>query len=103
METEFDLDKALLSGGIRNELDIERASIAHRLLRVMSKKNTELKIVRKRLTDMIVAYEDKNWSRNSNITQEQIEESDRAVLRAEKERPLIRQSLIKAFNTSPNI
>nr|WP_299072973.1 hypothetical protein [uncultured Allomuricauda sp.] len=95
METVFDLNKALLPGGIRNELDLERAFIADRLLRVMAKENPKLKIVREKLRDMIFVYEDKNWSRNSNITQKQIEESDQAELKAEKERPLIRQYLVE--------
>lgn len=95
METEFDLNKALLPGGIRNELDLERAFIADRLLRVMAKEKIKLEPIRKKLGEVIRAYEDKNWSRNSNITQKQIEESDQAELRAEKERPLIRQYLVE--------
>ncbi|WP_396591647.1 hypothetical protein [Allomuricauda sp. R78024] len=44
METEFDLNKALLPGGIRNELDLERAFIEDRLLRVMAKNNFRKKL-----------------------------------------------------------
>lgn len=61
----------------------------------MAKENPKLKKVREKLRDMIFVYEDKNWSRNSNITQKQIEESDQAELKAEKERPLIRQYLVE--------
>ncbi|TXN38286.1 hypothetical protein FVB32_08325 [Flagellimonas hymeniacidonis] len=95
MGTEFDLNKALLPGGIRNELHLERASIAHRLLRLMVKENGKLEPIWKKLGEVIRAYEDENWSRNSNITQKQIEESDQAELKAEKERPWIRQYLVK--------
>ncbi|WP_411028798.1 hypothetical protein [Spongiimicrobium sp. 3-5] len=93
METEFDVN-TIIASGIQNELDLERASIARRLLRLMVKENSKLEPIRKKLGDVIRAYEDKNWSRNPNISQKQIEESDLAVLRAEKEKPLIRQSLL---------
>lgn len=96
METEFDINK-ILASGIQNELDLERASIARRLLRLMAKENGNLEPIRKKLGEVIRDYEEENWSRNSNISQELIEESDKAELRAEKERPLIRQSLIKSL------
>lgn len=94
METEFDINK-IIASGIQNELDLERASIALRLLRLMVKENSKLEPIRKKLSDIIWAYEEKNWSRNPNISQKQIEESDQAELRAEKERPLIRQYLVE--------
>ncbi|WP_055396777.1 hypothetical protein [Flagellimonas eckloniae] len=102
MESEFDIHR-IITSGIQNELDLQRALIASRLLRIMAKENSKLRMVRTKLRDLIIAYEYKNWSRNSNITQKQIEESDLAESMAEKEIPLIRQSLIKNFNISPNI
>ncbi len=40
MEAEFDLNKALLLGRIRNEPDLEMTFIANKLLRVMAKENS---------------------------------------------------------------
>lgn len=42
---------------IQNELDFERALIADRKLRVLSKENPKFKTVRKKLRDLIEQYE----------------------------------------------
>ncbi|MEM9650030.1 MAG: hypothetical protein AAF969_16245 [Bacteroidota bacterium] len=93
METVFDLKEVLRSGKIQNELDLERALIASRLLRIMAEETPKLPMVRKELRKLIKEYEEANWSRNSKVTQKQIEDNEQAELRAEKERPLIRQYL----------
>jgi hypothetical protein len=97
MKTQFDIEKVLKSGKLRNELEYERALIADRKLRVLSKENYRLKPLRKKLRDLIEKYEDKNWSSNSEISEQQIRESDLAELIAEKERLFIkkRKELIK--------
>ncbi|UII77188.1 hypothetical protein LV716_05300 [Flagellimonas sp. HMM57] len=95
MERRFDLNKMLLNGGIRNELDLEVALVYDRLLRPMIKENPQLKAIRKRLRDTIEDYETKNWSASSTITSEQIKESDLAELNVEKEIHEIKQSLIR--------
>ncbi|MBN4072554.1 transcriptional regulator [Crocinitomix catalasitica] len=97
MKTQFDIERVLETGKIQNELDYERALVADRKLRLLAKKNSKLKILRKKLRDIIVAYEEKNWSKNTSINAEKLRESDLAELIAEKERLFIqkRKELIK--------
>ncbi|WP_231874586.1 helix-turn-helix domain-containing protein [Polaribacter atrinae] len=97
MKTQFDISELIENGKIQNELDFERALIADRKLRVLSKENPKFKSVRKQLRDLIEVYEDKNWSANSNISDKKLRESDVAELIAEKERLFIqrRKELIR--------
>ena len=104
MKTQFNIEKVLEFGKLRNELEYERALIADRKLRILSKENYRLKPLRKKLRDLIEQYEDKNWSSNSEISELQMRESDLAELIAEK----AEQAKIKAKpsknkgNTSKN-
>ena len=68
MQTQLDISKLLEAGKIANELEFERAVIADRKLRVLSKEDSKYKNVRKKLRDLISAYEDQNWSSSSRIT-----------------------------------
>lgn len=86
MKTQLSITSLLESGKIENELDFERALIADRKLRVLSKEDPKYKIIRKRLRDLIEVYENKNWSSKLEITEGKIHESDIAELIAEKER-----------------
>lgn len=97
MNTQFDISKLIKDGEIQNELDFERALIADRKLRVLSKENPKYKSMRKKLRDLIEAYENQHWSSDSKITQKKIKENDRTGLIAEKERLFIqhRKDLIK--------
>lgn len=97
MKTQFDIEKFIDKGKIQDELDFERALIAERKLRVLSKENPKLKTVRKKLRDLIEAYENCNWSSDSKITEKKLRESDLAEQIAEKERLFIynRKKLIK--------
>ena len=97
MKTQFDIEKVLEAGKLQTELEYERALIADRKLRVLSKENYRLKPLRKKLRDLIEQYENKNWSSDSKISGTQLEESDLAELIAEKERAFIkrRKELIK--------
>jgi len=97
MNTQFDIEKALTEGKITNELDYERALIADRKLRVLSKENPKLKAVRSQLRDLLGQYEGSNW-KNSHVTEKKLRESDLAELIAEKERIFIqrRKRLIKS-------
>lgn len=47
MKTQFDISEIIKKGKIANELDFERAMIADRKLRVLSKENPAFKSVRK--------------------------------------------------------
>ncbi len=97
MKLQFDISKLLNAGIIQNELELERALIADRNLRVLSKENPEFAKTRKKLRDLIEQYENKNWNTDSEIPNSKIEESDLAELIAEKERQFIqkRKELIR--------
>lgn len=96
-KTQFDISELIENGEILNELDFERALIADRKLRVLSKENPELKLVRKKLRDLIEQYENQNWNSTSPISKKKLLESDLAELIAEKERLFIqrRKELIR--------
>jgi transcriptional regulator with XRE-family HTH domain len=98
MKTQFDIEEILELGEIQNELDFERALIADRKLRVLSKENSKYKTLRRKLRDLIEDYESKNWSSASRITDKKLKESDLAEAIAEKERQFIenRKELIKS-------
>lgn len=97
MNTQFDIEKVLNSGKIRNELEYERALIADRKLRILCNQNTKLVPLRKNLRDLIEFYEKQHWSSESVISESRIKESDLAELIAEKERQFVqkRKRLIK--------
>jgi transcriptional regulator with XRE-family HTH domain len=105
MQTDFDINKIIKQGKIQNELDFERALIADRKLRVLSKENPDYKPVREKLRDLIEAWEIKHWSADTGITDEQISESDLAGSIAEDERQFIekRKNLIRARLKSLNL
>ena len=98
METQFDIDKILKQGEIKNELDLERAQIARRKLRVLSKEDEKFKSQWKKLGKLIRDYENLNWSSSSRITEKKIRESDLAEAIAENERVFIqnRKKLIRS-------
>jgi len=91
MKTQFDISQLIETGKILNELDFERALIADRKLRVLSKENPKFKTIRKKLKDLIEEYENKNWSTDSKISDKKIRESDISELIAEKERLFIQR------------
>ncbi|MGB3343256.1 MAG: helix-turn-helix transcriptional regulator [Aequorivita sp.] len=97
MKTQFDISQLIETGKIQNELEFERALIADRKLRVLSKENPKFKSVRKQLRDLIEQYENQKWSAESKISDKKIRESDLAELIAEKERLFIqrRKELIR--------
>jgi antitoxin component HigA of HigAB toxin-antitoxin module len=97
MKTQFDISELIKTGKIQNDLDFERALIADRKLRVLSKENPKFKSVRKKLRDLIEQYENENWNAESKISDKKLRESDVAELIAEKERLFIqrRKELIR--------
>lgn len=105
MKTQFDISQLIEAGKIQNELDFERALIADRKLRVLSKENPKFKSVRKKLRDLIEEYENQNWSADSKISDKKLRESDIAELIAEKERLFIqrRKELIRKKLTHLNL
>ncbi len=86
MKTNFDIEKFIENGSITNELDLERAMIADRKLRLLSKDNLHFKNLRTKLRNLIADYESREWSDLEAITDEKIIESDKSELFAERER-----------------
>ena len=84
-------------GSISDELELEKALIIERKLRLLSASNPEFKEVRTQLRQIIKDYEKKNWSSESEISDEKIKESDNAEYLAEQERKFLlkRKEIIK--------
>lgn len=89
MKTHFDIEKLVENGSITNELDYERAMIADRKLRLLSKEGAHFKNLRLKLRDLIEEYESSEWSDLDNITEEKLLESEKSEQIAEFERIFI--------------
>lgn len=105
MKTQFDISQLIKDGKIQNELDLERALIADRKLRVLSREDKSLKPLRKQLRNLLEQYEDKNWNTESSVSDKKLHESDLAELYAERERQFIqhRKEIIKKKLKSLNL
>lgn len=97
MKTQFDIAALMKKGEIQDELDLERALIADRKLRILAKEDPKQKGLRKKLRNLIEDYERRNWSSNSKISDKKLQESDAAATLAEEERQFIqkRKDLIR--------
>ena len=97
MKSQLQITKILNKGKIQNELEHERALIAERKLRLLSKEHPEYVKIRKELRRIIEVYETENWTNSTKISEEKIKESEIAELIAEEERLFIqnRKTLIK--------
>lgn len=89
MNPSFSITKILGRGEISNELDYQRALIADRKLKLLSKEDALIKEQRNKLRTLIVHYENKVWQRVDKISKAQIEESDALEQLAETERVFI--------------
>ncbi len=67
--------KIIQKGAISDELELEKAFIIERKLRLLSATNPDFKEVRSQLRQIIKNYEKKNWSSESEISDEKIKES----------------------------
>ena len=103
MKSQLQITKILNKGKIQNELEHERALIAERKLRLLSKEHPEYVKIRKELRRIIEIYETENWSNSTKISEEKIKESEIAELIAEEERLFIqnRKTLIKTLIQPP--
>ena len=81
----------LEAGVIQSELDLERALIVERKLRVLAKTHPDYAEMRSRIRDIIASYEEQKWGSDECVTDEQIRSSEWAFERAEKERLFIRR------------
>jgi transcriptional regulator with XRE-family HTH domain len=96
----LDIDNILNIDELNSELEHERAASIHGRLRWMAKENKSLERVKDHLKNLILKYENKHWSNEDNITDEQIKESDIAEkiiysenLFIQKRKELIRKKL----------
>jgi transcriptional regulator with XRE-family HTH domain len=98
MKTQFDIKQILAKGKIESELELERALIADRKLRLLAKESPRYKELRSQVRDIIAAYENSHWSEKTAIDAIQIRESDLAEKLADQERQFIthRKELIRA-------
>ncbi len=96
MDANFNIDKTLKAGVIKSELELERALVDDKKLRVLAKENPQFAEIRNKLREIIKRYEDKNWSEVA--TKIKIEESDLAEMVADKENLFIskRKEIIKS-------
>jgi transcriptional regulator with XRE-family HTH domain len=97
MKEQVNLKNILKAGKLTNELDLERALILDRKLRLLVKDEPELLESRNRLRLIIKQYEKENWSKESEIDESRIKESDNAEYIAEQERIFLekRKNIIK--------
>ena len=97
MKEKVDLKSILKAGKLNNELDLERALILDRKLRLLVNEDSELLESRKKLRSIIKQYEKINWSKESEIDELKIKESDNAEFIAEQERIFVekRKNTIK--------
>lgn len=98
MKAQFDIERLINRGEIKSELDFERALIAERKLRVLSKENPDLVPLREKLRELLEDYENKNWSLVSKADHEKLTQSDTAEIIAEQERLFLnkRKEIIKS-------
>ena len=74
----LDIDNILKIDELNSELEFEQATAIFDKLRWMAKEDKSLEPIRQRLFELIEKYEAKNWGNETEITDEQIRESDLA-------------------------
>ena len=90
--------KIIKKGFISNELELERALIIERKLRLLALEDLQYQQIRTDLRAIIKKYESKTWSKDSEISAEKMDESDAAELFTEVERQFVanRKQIIKS-------
>lgn len=81
----WDARNIIRKGELTSELEFERAVWTERSLRLLTKEQPQLEILRKELFNMIVRYESLHWSDFDLIPKSQFKESDKAEKRVKKE------------------
>jgi len=79
---EIDIRSLTQKKELTSEMDLERASLASRILRLQSEKDPSLEQLREKLIVLIRNYETIHWSRKNVKSRSRIEESDRAEIQA---------------------
>lgn len=94
----LEIDNILKIDELNNELEFEQATSIQGKLRWMVKDDSSLEPIRQHLLVLIEKYESKHWENESEITEEQIKESDNAekIINAENIFIQKRKELIKS-------
>lgn len=93
----LEIDNILKIDELKGELEFEQATSIQGKLRCMEKEDSSLEPIRQHLLELIEKYETKNWGTETEITVEQIKESDLAekIVNAENVFIQKRKELIK--------
>lgn len=93
----LEIDNILKIDELNGELEFEQATSIQGKLRWMEKEDSSLEPIRQHLLELIEKYETKNWGIETEITDEQIKESDLAekIVNAENVFIQKRKELIK--------
>jgi predicted XRE-type DNA-binding protein len=93
----FSIQNIQKISSLNNELEYEKATSLFLELRVLEKEDKSYLQHRNHLRELIKGYEKKEWSNESEITEQQINESDAAehLIQAENEFHYKRKELIK--------
>jgi len=78
MKDVIDIQEVVNIERLENEYDLQKASLLERKLRLIIDENPDLKTVRKKLRDLIVEYESREWSDFENISDSKIIELENA-------------------------
>lgn len=89
MKAHLDIEKLISDDLISNELDYERALVAERKLRLLSKESVHFKNLRIKLRRVIEKYENQEWSDVNNFDTDKLIEIDKYEEIAELERVFI--------------
>ncbi len=94
----LEIDNILKIDELNNELEFEQATSIQGKLRWMVKEDSSLELIRQHLIVLIEKYELKHWENESEISEEQIKESDNAekIINAENIFIQKRKELIKS-------
>lgn len=99
-KSRFDLDNILAITELKSELEVEQASSLIAKFKWMQQEDETLRSLRKHLVSLIAKYENQYWSDADEITDEQVDKSDRAEwlieqhnLFIQKRKEIIRASL----------
>jgi len=93
----LEIDNILKLDELNSELEFEHATLIQGKLRWMVKDDSSLEPIRQHLIALIEKYESKNWSNESEISEQQVKESDIAekIVSAENEFIQKRKEIIK--------
>ena len=76
---------------LENEYDFQKALLLDKKMRLMVKEQPELRPLRKKLRRLMTEYEERVWSDPEQVTDKQLEDSDKAENIVETERKFIKK------------